>query len=234
MAGILLAAGFAIFWGLFRERPRGGEPRAHVRSGSLRELFSLEMHRNLRVIMVSVFIFNIGISTGHSFIMPLFFSEKFGVSTYAVSWVMVVHRATIALPLLLAGRFAFRSLKGVYVWALALEGAIISASAFVPSFYGAAAVWLLHDLLGAGVWMPIQNLIIQDYTRPERRALEMGKLLAYGGIGTIIGPWLAGLLSEQVNISAPFFVSGLLMIAAAGALTPLRLGRESHTRNQDM
>jgi len=182
------------------------------------------MHRNLRVIMVSVFIFNIGISTGHNFIMPLFFSEKFHVSTYAVSWVMVIHRATIALPLLLAGSFAFRNLKGVYIWALVLEGGIISVSALIPNFHAAAAVWLLHDLLGAGIWIPIQNLIIQDHTRPEHRALEMGKILAYGGIGTIIGPWLAGLLSEQVNISAPFFASGVLMIMAAAALAPLRLG----------
>jgi MFS family permease len=225
LAGWLLAAASVVFWVFFRERPRDGEAR--VQTGGLRDLFSLKMHRNLRVIMVSVFIFNIGISTSHNFIMPLFFSEKFHVSTYAVSWVMVIHRATIALPLLLAGAFAFRNLKGVYIWALVLEGVIISASAFIPNFHGAAAVWLLHDLLGAGIWIPIQNLIIQDHTRPEQRALEMGKILAYGGIGTIIGPWLAGLLSEQVNVSAPFFASGVLMIVAAAALAPLRLARRS-------
>ena len=73
----------------------------------------------------------------------------------------------------------------------------------------------------------IQNLIIQEHTRPEQRALDMGKILAYGGIGTIIGPWLAGVLSEQVNISAPYFASGLLMVIAAAALTPLRLHKKA-------
>ena len=82
---------------------------------------------------------------------------------------------------------------------------------------------LLHDLLGAGVWIPVQNLIIQAYTDADQRALQMGKILAYGSVGTIIGPWLSGVLSQQVNVSAPFFVSGLLMIVAAAALTPLRL-----------
>ena len=222
LAAGMLAVGFVMFLSVFRERPREVEETA--RPARLWDLFSFEMHRNLKVITLSVFIFNVGLTTSHSFIMPLFFSEKFGVSQYAVSWVMVAHRLTIALPLLLAGSLPFQNLKGVYIWALVLEGAILSASALIPNFYGASVVWLLHDLLGAGVWIPVQNLIIQDYTEPDQRALQMGKILAYGGVGTIIGPWLSGVLSQQVNVSAPFFVSGLLMIVAAAALLPLRLG----------
>jgi len=170
-----------------------------------------------------VFIFNVGLTISHSFIMPLFFSEKFGVSEYAVSWVMVIHRVTIALPLLLAGSLPFQNLKGAYMWALVVEGVVLSTSALIPNFYGASIVWLLHDLLGAGVWIPIQNLIIQDHTEPDQRALQLGKIFAYGGTGSIVGPWLAGVLSQYISISAPFFASGLLMIVAAAALTPMRL-----------
>jgi len=72
------------------------------------------------------------------------------------------------------------------------------------------------------VWLPIQNQIIQDYTRPEERALDMGKILAFSGVGGILGTWLSGVLAQR-NISAPFFVSGLLMIVAALVLTALRL-----------
>jgi predicted MFS family arabinose efflux permease len=186
------------------------------------------MHPNLIIIMISVFIFNIGMTTSHCFIMPLFFSEKFGVSEYAVSWVMLLHRLTIALPLLLAGSLRIRRLKAVYIGALAFEGTLLSASALIPHFHPAAGVWLLHDLLGAGVWIPVQGLLIQQHTSPETRALTVGKLMAYGGIGTIIGPWLAGHLSQHLNISAPFFASGLLLILAALALLPLRLPRQ-HT-----
>ncbi len=233
LAGGMMAAGCLLFWLVFRERP-GRE--AQVASGGLRELFSFEMHRNLKVITVSVFIFNVGMTTSHSFIMPLFFSDKFGVSEYTVSWVMVGHRLTIALPLLIAGTLAIRNLKGAYMWTLALEGAVLSASALIPNFHGAAAVWLLHDLLGAGIWIPVQSMIIQEYTRPERRALEYGKIQAFGGTGTILGPFLAGYLSERINVSAPFFVSGLLMIAAAAALawlrlTPPRAGERSARRD---
>jgi MFS family permease len=219
LAAVMLAAGCLCFWLLFRER---WQPRAKLESGGIWELFSFQMHRNLKVITVSVFIFNVGLTTSHCFIMPLFFSEKFGVNAYTVSWVMVGHRLTIALPLLITGTLPVRNLKGVYIFTLVLEGAVLSASAVVPSFYGSAAVWLLHDLLGAGIWIPIQNLLIQQYTRPSHRALEVGKLLAFGGVGTIFGPFLAGYLSQRINVSAPFLVSGVLMIAAAAALFWLR------------
>ncbi|MBE9566574.1 MAG: MFS transporter, partial [Proteobacteria bacterium] len=213
-------------------------PRDHHQApqpGRLRDLFSLDMHRNLKVILISFFIFNIGFTTSHCFIMPLFFSKKFGVSEYAVSWVMGLHRVTIALPLLLAGAFRIKRLKAAYIGTLTLEGIILSASAFMPGFAGASIVWLLHDLVGAGIWIPIQNFIIQEYTEPDRRALQVGKLLAYGGLGTILGPWLAGhlleaaYLPEALRISAPFFVSGLFMIVAALVLFALRLTPQSNS-----
>jgi len=220
LAAVLLAAGLVIFWAFFRESPP--EAHLHTQSGGLRQLFSFDMHWNLKVIIISTFIFNVGLTTSHCFIMPLFFSDKFRVSEQTVSWVMIGHRITIALPLLIAGTLALRRLKSVYIWTLAVEGAVLSASAVIPNFYGSAAVWLLHDLIGAGIWIPIQNQIIQDYTDPTNRALQMGKLLAFGGVGTILGPLLAGHLSEW-NVSAPFFASGGLMVMAAGALTWLRL-----------
>jgi len=225
LGAALVAVGFILFASLFRDRPLPSHHRS--RPGRLRDLFSFDMHRNLKVIMVSFFIFNIGFTTSHCFIMPLFFSEKFGVSAYAVSWVMVLHRITIGLPLLVAGTLPIRNLKVVYIGTLTLEGIIISASALVPNFLAAAAVWLLHDLVGAGIWIPVQNQIIQDHTSPEQRALQVGKILAYSGVGAIIGPWLAGWLlanlSERMSMSAPFFVSGLLMVVAAAVLLLLRL-----------
>jgi len=221
MAAVALAVGAVVFWALFREH---WKPRPDHRGGSVWGLFSLRgMHRNLMVILISNLVFNVGISTGHSFVMPLFFSEKFGVSRELVSWVMVAHRVTIAVPLLLAGALAVKRLRRVFMITLALEGALISASALIPGFWAASGVWLLHDLVGAGVWLPIQNQIIQDYTRPEERALEMGKLLAFSGVGGILGTYLSGVLADY-NISAPFFVSGVLMVAAAVVLGGLRLG----------
>lgn len=221
LAGALMAVGFVAFWALYREKDRGEATQpAETR---LRDLFSFDMHRNLKIVTVAFFIFNIGMWTSHSFIMPLFFAEKFGVSRYAVSWVLMLHRLTAVASLMLIGRLHLRHLKAAYMLAWVVEGLILSASALIANFHAAAAVWLLHDVVGAGVWVPVQNMVIQQYTRPDRRALELGKIHAYGGIGTMIGPWLAGALSEQYGVSAPFFVGGLFIAVAGVALAPLRL-----------
>jgi MFS family permease len=223
LAAVLTGLGFLIFWLIFRE---SWVPHQRVGpGGGLRDLLSLDLHRNLKVLAVSILVFNIGLTTSHSFVMMLYFPDKFGVSRQLVSSVMVGHRLTIALPLLLAGTLVTRNLKTVYIWTLIAEGAVIAVAACIPNFYAAAGVWLLHDLIGAGVWTPIQSLIIQEHTRPETRALEMGKVLAFGSIGTIVGPLLSGFLYQRVGLNAPFIASGLLMVAAALILYALRLER---------
>jgi len=220
LAAGMTAAGFLVFWSFFRE---GWVPHQKLPKTTLRTLTSFAIHPNLKLITISVFIFNVGMTTSHCFIMPLFFSEKFGVSRETVAWVMVGHRLTIAIPLLLVGTMTLRNLKGAYIVALILEGAIQASAAVMPTFGWATGVWLLHDFLGAGVWIPVQNLIIQEYTRPESRALNVGKILAFGGIGAIVGPFLAGFLSQRVSISAPFFVSGIGMILCVAPLFWLKL-----------
>ncbi len=224
LAAVLTAVGFVLFWAVYREhwvRPETASPTS-VWAG-VRDLISFDLHPNLKVLAISLLIFNIGLSTSHSFVMMLYFPKKFGVSLGLTSVVMVLHRATIALPLLfIAGSIVKRHLRAAYIWTLVVEGVIISAAALIPNFYAAAGVWLLHDLLGSGVWTPIQGYIIQEHTRPETRALEMGKVLAFGSIGTIIGPLLSGYLYAR-NINAPFIASGLLMVAAAFVLYGLRL-----------
>jgi len=223
LAALLTGVGFVLFWLVFRERWERGEQTAP--KGGVWQLVNLDLHPNLKVLAVSILIFNIGLTVSHSFVMMLYFPDKFGVSKEVVGWVMVGHRLTIALPLLfIAGTLVRRHLRAVYIWTLAAEGAAIAGSALIPHFYGAAGLWLVHDLIGAGVWTPIQSLIIQEYTRPETRALEMGKVLAFGGLGTILGPLLSGFL-YRAGLNAPFIASGLLMIVAAMGLYGMKLER---------
>ncbi len=228
LAAGLTGAGFVLFMLVFREQ--WTRPAPEAAGGVWRaagKLVDLDLHPNLRVLALSALIFNIGLTVSHSFVMMLYFSDKFGVSKEAVGWVMVGHRLTIALPLLfIAGTLVRHHLKAAYIWTLVAEGGVIFASAFIPNFWGAAGVWLLHDLIGAGVWVPIQSFILQEYTRPETRALEMGKVLAFGGLGTILGPALAGPLYQRVGLNAPFMASGLLMVASAVVLLALRLAPE--------
>jgi MFS family permease len=216
---ILLVAGGLLQIGL-RDRPAAREGAAERGAW-----WRWDLAPNLKVITVSTFLFNMGLTTSHSFIMPLFFSRKFDASAQVVSVIMVLHRLTLALPMLVAGRLPFRNLKAAYLLTLASEGVFISAGGLLPWFLPAAAVWLLHDLVGAGVWIPIQNEIIQRHCREAVRGLDLSKTLALSSVGGAFGPLLAGQVADY-SISAPFIISGVLVFLGALVLFRLRLEPE--------
>ncbi len=209
--GLVFVALIALVLGL-HDKPLEG-----VERNVKRTLLSLNLPRNLIVIMIANFIFSIGLSISHSFIMPLFFSEKFRVSEGMVSIVMVIHRIMLALPMLVIGNLKIKRLKAFYIGSVFIQGIVTSASAVIPNFVMASAIWLLHDLVGAGVWGPIQSTIIQQSCRDESRGSDMSKTIAFSALGGAIGPTLAGYLSN-ISISAPFFISGLLIMLSAPIL----------------
>ncbi len=224
LAGVLAGLAFLVFVTLFRERPIP----IRLAGISLREVVGLGgLPRNLKVIAASSFIFTLGLSSSHSFIMPLFFAGRFHMTKEVVAWVLVGHRLTIALPMLVVGQLPIRNYKASYIITMIIEGATVAAAALIPGAVPATAVWLLHDLIGAGIWAPIQNALIQEHSRPDARGLDVGRVAAIGLVGGIFGPFLAGYLA-QVGIWWPFFVSGVLMMLSAAPLAGLRLGARSH------
>lgn len=215
-----IALGFALILLSVGVRGRGVKPPTATRT-DWRSLFRFDLSRNLKIIMVAQFLFSTGLSISHSFIMPLFFSQKFGVSAQAVSVVMVIHRLTF-ISMLLVGNLKIRNLKAVYIGTVIFEGTALAAGAVIPDFFWASAIWLLHDLCGAAIWIPIQSTIIQEECRDDQRGADLSKTLAFSALGGAIGPILAGWLSG-ISISGPFFVSGVVVTLSAGVLLKLRL-----------
>ena len=213
LAGIILMTG-AVWWHFSFHERRQRLVRVPI---SLRALFNLDLHANLKILLITGIIFTFAMQLSHCFILQLFFTKKFstipGVMTLT-SGIMIIHRITIAIPMLLVGFFRLKNLRGWYIAGLLIEGCTMTVSALIPNFLWAAGIFLLHDLIGAGIWAPIQATLIQRYSRNETRAIEVGKVLAWGSIGTIFGPLVAGVLA-QTSISLPFLASGILMGVSA-------------------
>jgi len=136
----------------------------------------------------------------------------------------VIHRLTIAIPMLIVGNLKLKNLKAWYINGYIIQGVTVLVSALIPIPYVwiAAGVFLLHDLIGAGIWSPIQATLIQRYSRGATRGLEVGKVLTWTSIGSIFGPLLSGYLGIK-DVSLPFFISGVLMIVAVIPLFWLNL-----------
>ena len=88
-------------------------------------------------------------------------------------------------------------------------------------------LWLLAlDFLGIGIGyafvLPAWNSILLRLLPEDVRGAGLGILMTVEGMGGVIGPLVGGLLWQIANPTAPFFLSGGLLLLASGAATRWR------------
>jgi len=218
LSAAFLLAGFLVF--LFGYRPNAS-PVQQQADQSLRGILAFDLPRPLTVLTASAFVFTIGLSASHCFVMQLFWERQFGASKPVIGTILMLHRFTIALPLLLVGWAVKSHLKQVYIAFVMLEGLALALSGLLPRFLPATLIWLTHDLFGAGVWLPIQSALIQRHSREETRGRDVSKVFAIASLGWLFGPLLAGAVFERWY-GGPFFLSGAIMILSAFVLFALK------------
>jgi multidrug resistance protein len=100
--------------------------------------------------------------------------------------------------------------RPVLLWSIAMTAVGFVAYALAPSFG-----WLLASRLFAGMAtanLAIARAYVADVTTPETRAKGMGVIGASFGLGFILGPAIAGPLSQHVSIAAPGYAAAILSI----------------------
>ncbi len=172
--------------------------------------FSHRLPKPLLLMSISGFILGVGVSMSHAFIAPLFFLHKFSISIAWVAIIVALHRLFLGLPMIMAAKVVKWNLKVTAIVFLVVQG-LLTSLAVVPSYFIAAAIlWLMHDFVGASMWIPARNTIIQHYSRDGKRGLDVGMVLAWQGLGWIFGPLIAGILSKY-SINYPFLFSGIVV-----------------------
>jgi MFS family permease len=83
-----------------------------------------------------------------------------------------------------------------------------------------AALWLLHDPLGASVWLPLRSYLIQKHCNDETRGRDFNMVNFVSSLGNIIGPFMAGFFGSM-DINFPFLIGGLVIILSNSILAPL-------------
>ena len=73
-----------------------------------------------------------------------------------------------------------------------------------------------------GFWMPAYTSYVANSVPPEKRSTVMGKIDAYGRLGSIPAPWLAGLLYENYGFTAPLYVQAFALLIIGVALMRLK------------
>lgn len=152
---------------------------------------------------------------GYGMVMPImpFYIEHFGAGGTELGWMMSTYSLMqlICAPLwgILSDRIGRKPVLtlGVLGYAITLFMFGI-AKTFTMLFIARS----LSGILSSAT-MPTAMAYIGDHTQQKEKSKGMGQLGAMMGIGVIVGPLMAGLLSSD-SLSLPFFVgSGLAFLA---------------------
>jgi len=221
-SGILQIMGFLIIVFFFTEQ-EGSVVRPVTKAFGGRSGGKV-LNRGLIVMAVSGLVVTIGGSATHCFITPMFFSKKFSLSPETLSILMTIHRLSLGVPMLFSSRivvglkrFSYKSSLIIFTCA---QG-FFTALATVPNDFATSAIlWLLHDPVGASVWLPLRSYLVQKYCSDETRGRDYNMVNFVSSLGSIIGPFLAG-YSGSININLPFLIGGLVIILSNLLLIPL-------------
>lgn len=92
----------------------------------------------------------------------------------------------------------------------------VLACALVPFAGNMALLYTSQLMTGLGNSLSFPSLMSLSVSRlpDEKRATAMGFYQAVYGLGIFAGPWLAGLLADRFNLSAAFWFTAVLALAA--------------------
>ena len=126
-----------------------------------------------------------------------------------------------ALGSLVGGRLAERfGTRRVMISALALAGLASLPQAAVVSIPELFALRVLASF-ALGSVIPVANLVVRAAVPAERQGEAFGIAASATSVAFGIGPLGGGLLAASFGFGAPFFVPGVLLLAASAALLGL-------------
>jgi len=237
-SALALLATTAVFARWFTEPAelsRGGPPPG------LLALFTASFPRPILVLTASGFIFGVAVSASHYYLPPLFFQQKFALGERTIALIQLVHMLSHVPALFVVGWLVKRRWKAVFFWTLLVEGILLGLVGCFATLGPTLVFWWTHDILGAGLWAPLQWGLIQHYARKEARGLDASVVPAFTALGCIFGPLVAGYLADWTSlpalgiaatpegqaVSLPMVASGAIMMLSA---LPLLLLPPDRTR----
>ena len=211
VAGTAVVVGALVLaLGLPRE---GRNHRTRERLG-LKSLLGLDLPPVLKLITARQFVFQIGLTASHCFIMQQWFMLKFGAPAATVGIIMALHRFAFGLPMIVAGLLPLRRLRLAAAVAITIQGLSIAGATLFGNLWVAVFVWILHDMIGAAIWNPINGEWVQRFSQEDRRGRHASQSETISALGAALGPLLAGWCVQQGWIDGPFVMSGVLTVAS--------------------
>jgi MFS family permease len=182
---------------------------------SLREVYSFNINSNLRKITIVSIFWSFGWMINHSFIIPLYFAGKYGVSVQTIALLQGIHMLSKGVPLL----YSTKLIERLGDKRSALFGLLMLSSSFlltglIDNIVIMLLIWLMHDAVGSSMWEPCKASMIQQFARDENRGRDVNTMLTIETLATMFSPTLSGTLA-RMNWDYIFLGGALFMFMAA-------------------
>ena len=182
-------------------------------------------NNNIRTLLIGIVLLNLAFS-GMQSNFAVYSDRRFGFAAIDNAFIFVA----VGLMAVIMQGFLLRMLLPKFGEAkLAMVGMVIMALGFEGLAIAPTGLWLYPAiiLLGAGSGMATPSLtsLISRRVDPTAQGATLGGSQALTSLTMVLGPLLAGWLSDFVNVTAPYHAGGLFVGAAAvviiGVLLPL-------------
>jgi len=212
----LILGGFAIISGVallpVREvRPKQVEPRKSRQW--------LRLTSRAQIAKFSVTAGLVGFGGGLSVqLLSLWFNKMYGTSDTALGpWFAAAEiTSLVVVPIIPRLTGTVGSPKSV-LWTQGVSSVLLAVMMFAPTYQLAGSLFIVRNFFMNISW-PIQQSYLMGTVTPEERASASAITYTVWGVGSSIGPILAGYLlsgSSFVSLSAPVLIGGSIYLASA-------------------
>jgi len=177
--------------------------------------------KNYLTLYISLFLQGFSYAVGYSLFYGTL-TDTYGFTTFQLGLMSTSFNLMWAVDAIPLGKLVDRigQKKGMM---MSIVMAFITVMGFI--MFKRIEFFIIFNALSAidiGFWMPAYTSYVANSVSPEKRSTVMGKIDAYGRLGSIPAPWLAGLLYDKYGFTAPLYVQAVLLVIIGVALLKLK------------
>ncbi len=181
---------------------------------TFRELLPLFKNRDLLIIS-GIMIFAQLLCFSGPILFTVVIAQDIGASSFQLGMLAMLFFAAAGVSSLFVGSGFYKKIGGIHALSAAF---LISAFSFVPLFYrDLPSIFFMQALSGLGfgiVSSATAGLVIRSVA-PEQRGAAVGIYQSLYAAGVLIGPVVAGSITQAVSLEAAYWFLAGLSVAAA-------------------
>ena len=169
-----------------------------------------------------MFVASLGISM-YMYFIPVF-AQSFGATFLDLGVIGTVWALATAITPVLVGHAADRMNRAwVYCLSLIINAVATIILVFSNSVFDIVLLRLFGGI-GMGAFWPTAEVLVTDITPPEKRVREMGRYSIALATGTLLGPFIGGIIIEALGYFLLFVIStvviGISIVQALAWVVP--------------